>query len=137
MLCSLRMRESERRDAAGRDATASAEAAPSPGKSTLIEGAATRGGSGGLVVQRRASDEGAAAASPVAVAEAATSGSGGQLPHLDRVQSLFGRHDVSNIRAHQGAAAEEGAAQLGARAFAVGDAVAFRGSPDLHTASPT
>ncbi len=98
---------------------------PSPGKSTLTSS-----------VQLKAS-------SPVAqdsgamhdAASAGTSGAGGQLPHLDLIQSSFGRHDVSGVSAHQDGAAADACDTMGAQAFATGSHVAFRGSPDLHTAA--
>jgi Domain of unknown function (DUF4157) len=70
------------------------------------------------------------------VAAAGVSGTGGRLPHLGRIQSAFGPdHDVSGINAHIGGAASEAAAQIGARAYATGNHVAFAGEPDLHTAA--
>jgi hypothetical protein len=39
------------------------------------------------------------------------------------------------VRAHQGSVGREAAARLGAKAFAVGDAVGFATPPDLHTAA--
>ncbi|MEO7734475.1 MAG: DUF4157 domain-containing protein [Kofleriaceae bacterium] len=81
---------------------------------------------------------GPAPATPGATQAAAahgTSGSGGSLPHLSRIQQLFGRHDVSGVRAHVGGNAAEGAAAMGAKAFATGDHVAFAAAPDLHTAA--
>ena len=65
----------------------------------------------------------------------ATGGRGEPLPHAQTIQHSFGHHDVAGVRAHRGAAAQEGAAQLGARAFAYGDAVAFASLPDLRTAA--
>lgn len=62
-------------------------------------------------------------------------GSGGELPHLSVIQRAFGRHDVSQVRAHQGAHASSAARAIGARAFASGNHVAFSGSPDLRTAA--
>jgi hypothetical protein len=69
------------------------------------------------------------------VAQSGVSGPGGQLPFLGQIQSLFGRHDVSAIRAHTGGAAESANAALGSRAYATGSDVAFTGTPDLHTAA--
>ncbi|HEU0036417.1 MAG TPA: DUF4157 domain-containing protein [Kofleriaceae bacterium] len=86
-------------------------------------------------VQRRASGDAIATASPVDVATRATEGSGSTLPYLAEIQQSFGHHDVSGIRYHAGSAAQEGATALGAKAFAVGDAVAFKSTPDLHTAA--
>ncbi|MEJ7597430.1 MAG: DUF4157 domain-containing protein [Kofleriaceae bacterium] len=74
-------------------------------------------------------------ASPATIATAATEGPGVRLPHADAIQASFGRHDISRVRAHHGPAAEEAGAQLGAKAFAIGDAVAFASPPDLHTAA--
>jgi hypothetical protein len=70
-----------------------------------------------------------------AAAAHGTSGGAGPLPHLDQIQRLFGRHDVSGVRAYVGGSAAEGTAALGAQAFATGDQVAFGAAPDLHTAA--
>jgi hypothetical protein len=64
------------------------------------------------------------------------SGGGGALPFLDQIQASFGaQHDVAGIQSHVGGAAAEGAAAMGAQAFATGDHVAFAQAPDLHTAA--
>jgi len=90
-------------------------------------------------VQRRAAgpatvDPGKQTASEIALR--GTSGAGGALPYLDRIQASFGRHDVSQVRAHTGAATDAAASSLGARAFAHGNAIGFAGgTPDLHTAA--
>ena len=60
---------------------------------------------------------------------------GEALPHAGRIQSLFGRHDVSQVTAHVGGAAADASAGLGARAYAAGDHVAFAAPPDLHLAA--
>ena len=70
-----------------------------------------------------------------AAAADGVSGSAGQLPYLARIQKAFGRHDVSNVRAHTDGAAQDGARAMGAEAFASGSNVAFGGAPDLHTAA--
>jgi hypothetical protein len=112
-----------------------------PGKRTLVEAlsiAEVVGRAGGdATVQRRAA-AGADAVTPdgvQAAAERGTSGTATTLPHFDRIQQLFGRHDVSGVRAYVGGAAAEGARAMGAEAFATGDQVAFRAAPDLHTAA--
>jgi hypothetical protein len=70
------------------------------------------------------------------VAAGGVSGTGGQLPHHERIQAAFGpEHDVSGIKAHVGGAAGKASAQLGARAYATGNNVAFAGEPDVHTAA--
>jgi uncharacterized protein DUF4157 len=70
------------------------------------------------------------------VAAAGVAGTGGRLPHLERIQNAFGPdHDVSGINVHVGGAAGEAAAQIGAHAYARGNKVAFAGEPDVHTAA--
>ncbi len=67
---------------------------------------------------------------------AAGVGDGGQaLPHSDRIQQSFGKHDVSGIRAHVGGDGARAAKAIGAEAYATGNDVAFRAEPDLHTAA--
>ncbi len=63
------------------------------------------------------------------------SGSSGPLPHLDRIQASFGRHEVGGVQAHLGRQASEGAQAMGAEAFASGNQVAFSRAPSLHTAA--
>jgi hypothetical protein len=70
-----------------------------------------------------------------AAAEHGLSGAAQELPHLDRIQAAFGRHDVTGVRAHVGGPAAEGAAAMAATAYASGGQVAFAGTPDLHTAA--
>jgi hypothetical protein len=57
------------------------------------------------------------------------------LPHGSTIQQLFGRHDVSHVRAEVGGAGGAAATQIGASAYATGDRIAFAQSPDLHTAA--
>ncbi|MEM9491067.1 MAG: DUF4157 domain-containing protein [Myxococcota bacterium] len=70
-----------------------------------------------------------------AIASQGLSGSSGQLPHLSTIQASFGRHDVSGIKAHTDQRASDANTDLGARGFASGEHVAFKGAPDLHTAA--
>lgn len=70
-----------------------------------------------------------------AAAAQGTSGTGTGLPHAGEIQRSFGRHDVGQIRAHVDAPAAQGAAAMGAAAFATGNHVAFARSPDLHTSA--
>ncbi len=70
-----------------------------------------------------------------AAADEGTSGAGGALPHVDRIQRSFGRHEVMHVKAHLDAPAAAAADKMGALAFAVGEHVAFGGAPDLHTAA--
>ncbi len=62
-------------------------------------------------------------------------GSGSSLPYLDTIQGSFGRHDVSGVQAHTGSQAAYAAKNIGAKAYATGNDVAFAGSPNLHTAA--
>ncbi|MDX2090255.1 MAG: DUF4157 domain-containing protein [Kofleriaceae bacterium] len=72
---------------------------------------------------------------PRRIAARGIEGTGARLPFFDRIQASFGRHDISGVRAHVGGAAGRAARQLGARAFAFGNHIAFDGTPDLHTAA--
>ncbi|MCO4743935.1 MAG: DUF4157 domain-containing protein [Proteobacteria bacterium] len=56
---------------------------------------------------------------------------GGPLPYLDKIQAAFGEHDVSGVRATIGGAAAGAAQDIGAKAYAQGDAIAFAESPTL------
>jgi hypothetical protein len=99
-----------------------------PGKRTLTE-----------TLQRRAagaaSEGGDSPADVHAIADRGVSGGGGGLPHADRIAASFGRHDVSDVRAHVGGAAADASRALGAQAYATGNDVAFASAPDLHTAA--
>ncbi|HVV84804.1 MAG TPA: DUF4157 domain-containing protein [Kofleriaceae bacterium] len=87
-------------------------------------------------VQRRAGgDTGAGGVDVGATAAAGVAGTGGSLPFLDTIQRSFGRHDVGGVRAHTDGAAASAASAIGASAYATGNAVAFAGAPDLHTAA--
>ena len=107
-------------------ATAHPDASIGIGKRTLVEE---------LFVQRRTREPGLSPTTEVVQAAAAhgTRGGGGQLPHLDTIQRLFGRQDISHVQAHTDDAAREGATAMDAHGFASSDHVAFAGAPDLHT----
>jgi hypothetical protein len=133
---------SGKRPTSDRLSATTSDAAAAPGKRTLVEQAYGTEAPA-APVQREASPaagaaEGPAGLDPERVHQAAqhgTSGSGGSLPHLDRIQRAFGRHDVSGVRAHTDERAAEGARAMGAEAFADGEQVAFGGEASLHTAA--
>jgi outer membrane protein OmpA-like peptidoglycan-associated protein len=89
----------------------------------------------GLEAPVQLAAEGAGAAPTKDAAQQGISGRSGQLPHLDLIQSSFGRHDVSQVKAHVGGEAAAAAQSMRAQAYATGDHVAFQGSPDLHLAA--
>jgi hypothetical protein len=62
-------------------------------------------------------------------------GRGEPLPHAGRIQEAFGHFDVSGVTAHTGPEAASAARELGARAYATGEDVAFAETPDLHTSA--
>lgn len=134
------MERSDRRSAGkaerSHDGRAS-EHAPAPGRRTLTQALGSE--EARAPVQRITSVERTNALvgeGAQRIATAGVTGSGGPLPHLDRIQRLFGPvHDVSGISAHVGGPAAVVAGQLGARAYATGTSVAFGESPDLHTAA--
>ena len=144
--------DNRRRDKYGNSDASGGASAISPGKRTLTSA---------LSVQRKASTSAASTpANPAttapaiepanstvegtappsstdvhAAAERGTSGSGGALPHAERIQAAFGGHDVSNVQAYTGGTASEASTARGAEAYATGNKVAFRGAPSLHTAA--
>src|SRR5690606_31139660 len=59
----------------------------------------------------------------------------GPLPHGERIQSAFGRHDISDVRATVGGPAQRASQDMGARAFASGNRIGFRSSPSLRLAA--
>ena len=62
-------------------------------------------------------------------------GSSQTLPFADIIQKLFGRHDISDIKAFIGEEAAKANEAMGSEAYATGTSVVFREAPDLHTAA--
>lgn len=104
---------------------------PRRGRGTAVQrrATATRGATTGAAANDLAT---ATADDPFFFAEAGVVGAGGPLPFAAELGRAFGRHDLSGVRAHVGGAAAAAADALGARGYALGDAVAFAGPPDLH-----
>jgi hypothetical protein len=65
----------------------------------------------------------------------ATGFTGGSLPFSDAIQRSFGRHDVSQVRAHTDSGAAAEAVAMGAEAFTRGSDVTFSRPPSLQTAA--
>ena len=86
-------------------------------------------------VQRRSAGAAPDSGDPRAIGRQGTEDASDRLPHLDLIQRLFGRHDVSAVRARVGGAAADASRALGAVAYAQGEHVAFASSPDLRTAA--
>lgn len=87
-------------------------------------------------VQRAQASE--ASTSPTSVHDTAARGvrgAGAPLPHLERIQRSFGRHDVSGVAAHVGGEASEAARKIDATAYTMDGHVAFDGMPDVFTAA--
>ena len=121
-------------DTAARSHGTAGDQTPAPGRRTLTQALEPAD----AVVQRIATPSAGGQDSEATrrSAAAGVAGAGGPLPHLDRIQRLFGpAHDVSAISAHVGGPAAEAAGQIGARAYATGTSVAFAEAPDLHTAA--
>ena len=87
------------------------------------------------VVQRKADAQAASGVDVSAVASNGVSQATDALPFRDDIQRAFGRHDVSTIRVQVGGDAAVAARTLGARAYTIGERVAFVAPPDLHTAA--
>ena len=68
-------------------------------------------------------------------AAAAVRDAHGPMPFLDRLQPLFGHHDLRSIRAAIGGQAALRGAELGAEALTLGERVAFRQPPTILTAA--
>jgi len=56
-------------------------------------------------------------------------------PYKEEIARAFGRHDISNVKAHTGNSADESSGSLGTHAYTTGNNVSFKSSPDLHTAA--
>lgn len=55
--------------------------------------------------------------------------------HLERIQRAFGpRYDLSSVRVHLDERSAAASRSIRAAAYTIGDAVAFDGWPDFHTA---
>lgn len=70
-----------------------------------------------------------------AIAAQGVRGAQAPLPHLETIQPLFGDHDLGGVRAAIGGGAASAGRRLGAAAYAQGDRIGFRRSPDLFTAA--
>jgi outer membrane protein OmpA-like peptidoglycan-associated protein len=86
-------------------------------------------------IQRKASGEETPQVSAQAIAAQGFTGAAQPLPFQQQIQASFGRHSVAGIEAHVGSGATAASLQLGAQAYAMGNSVAFGGTPDLHTAA--
>jgi len=71
---------------------------------------------------------------PAAAARGVT-GTPTTLPFLERIQASFGRHQLSDVRAHLDPAASAAARAMSAEAFTTGEHIAFARSPSLRTAA--
>lgn len=90
------------------------------------------------VIQRYGGGAGQSSSGDVTAHDVASRGIGGppiDLPFFGAIQSAFGAHDVSDIKAHTDSAAASASRDLGASAYATGHHIAFAGAPDLHTAA--
>ncbi len=57
------------------------------------------------------------------------------LPHAERIQAAFGRHDVSHVRTSLGGSSRAANSRMGALAFTSGDRIGFREDPSLRLAA--
>lgn len=62
-------------------------------------------------------------------------GSSGQYPFFHQIQHSFGNHNISSIQAYSNSGATKANREMGAMAYTVGNKVAFKNSPSLHTAA--
>jgi hypothetical protein len=112
---------------------------PGAGKRTLTEQLvpqAVPSAPQASAVQGRANTDASASLDDPAVHAAASRGvatPASSLPHGAALQQLFGRHDISGIKAHTGAEAAASASAMGAEAYAADDHVVLGHSADLRT----
>ncbi len=69
------------------------------------------------------------------VAEQGLANANHPLPHRERIQESFGRHDISGVRAEVGGDAGRATKKLGALAYTSGDKIGFRHTPDIKLAA--
>ncbi|MCG8424913.1 MAG: DUF4157 domain-containing protein [Proteobacteria bacterium] len=69
------------------------------------------------------------------VARRGLAGADQPLPHGGRIQTSFGRHDVSGARVQVGGPAAEASRSMGALAFTSGHQIGFRQAPDVRLAA--
>jgi len=84
-------------------------------------------------VQRKAASAEPDAAAVHRSAQRGIATAASPLPHAAMIQQLFGRHDISGVKAHAGAEATSSATAMGAKAYATGDHVVLGEGADLHT----
>jgi len=119
------MKTLRRSGGSGGSSEEAVQQAPSPGKRTLTEG---------IAVQHKLRAGPAESSDVPAIAASGVAGGGGSLPHGVRIQQLFGRHDVSGVRAHTDGAAASANQQMDSEGYTTGVDVAFASSsPSLHT----
>jgi hypothetical protein len=70
-----------------------------------------------------------------AVARRGVATAGAAIPHAERIQQLFGRHEILSAKAQVGGPAADASDAIGARAYVQGDRVGFGSTPDLRTAA--
>lgn len=102
-----------------------------------MEGCAVTGNHGGITSDgpAPATADGAKPRRIRALADAGIATAGDPLPDRDRIQSAFGHHDLSGVRVQIGGAGGGAAAGMGARAYTLGERIAFRRTPDLRLAA--
>lgn len=69
------------------------------------------------------------------VGQEGVKGAGGPLPHIDRIQPLFGHHDLSEVKSHTGSQAQSASRAIHAQAYTTGDHIAFSKTPDIRLAA--
>lgn len=57
------------------------------------------------------------------------------IPFQEQIQKSFGKHDITSVQSLVGGNAEIANKQMGSEAYAMGNTLSFKRSPDLHTAA--
>jgi hypothetical protein len=110
----------------------------SPADEVPMQLADAQGAAGNQAVQRlvRSDNEETTTASIRNAAVSGIAGPNQPLPYLSNIQKAFGaEHDVSNVQAHVGGVASTANESMAAKAYTMGDHVAFHEQPNLHLAA--
>ncbi|MFT3697350.1 MAG: DUF4157 domain-containing protein [Kofleriaceae bacterium] len=86
-------------------------------------------------VQRKAVEAAKPTTALPAIASSGVRSASSTLPYHQEIQRSFGTHSIANVRAEIGGPAVKAARLLGAKAYTVGEKIAFATAPDLHTAA--
>ena len=86
-------------------------------------------------VQKKEGAAADAAGETHAAARDGVRGAAQPLPHRDRIQAAFGKHDLGDVRAQVGGPAGAANERMGSVGYTVGDRIGFHATPDVRLAA--